>query len=40
VKAAIEQGLVVWNKTADKYELTTFGHKRLEEYRHKIAIEV
>jgi hypothetical protein len=31
--------LVVWDKTADKYELT-FGHRHLEEYCHKIAIEV
>ena len=30
----------MWNKMADKHELTTFGHKRREEYRHKIAIEV
>jgi hypothetical protein len=37
VKAAIEQGLIVWNKTTDKYELTTFGYRRLEEHRHKIA---
>jgi len=39
MQGAIEQGLVVWNKTADKYELT-FRHGHLEEYRHKIAIGV
>ena len=40
MNAAVEQGLVVWNKTVDEYELLAFGHKRLEEYRHKIATEV
>ncbi len=37
MKAMTTQGLIVWNKTIGKYELTAFGHKRLEEYRHEIA---
>ncbi len=37
MKAAVGQGLIVWNKPAGKYELTTFGHKRLAQHRHKIA---
>ena len=37
MKAVTEQGLVVWNKSVAKYELTARGYKRLEEYRHKIA---
>jgi hypothetical protein len=40
MNAAVERGLVVWNKMLDKYELLGFGHKRLKEYRHKIATEV
>ena len=40
MKAALRQGLMVWNITRGKYERTTFGHKRLEEYRHKIATGV
>jgi hypothetical protein len=40
MKAEIEQGLIVWNNTVGKYELTAFGHKRLEEYRHKNATGV
>ncbi len=40
MKAALEQGLIVWNKSVGKYELTGFGHKHLEEYRHKIATGV
>ena len=39
MQVAIEQGLVVWDKTADKYELA-FGHSILKSYRHKIAIGV
>ncbi len=38
MKAMFEQGLVVWNKTARKYELTTSGRQCLAEYRKKIAI--
>jgi hypothetical protein len=30
MKAMTEQGLIVWNKTAGKYELTAKAHKRLE----------
>jgi hypothetical protein len=37
IKLAIEQGLVEWNKTVGKYELTGGGQRRLEEYHHKIA---
>jgi len=40
MKSALEQGLIVWNKSVGKYELTGFGHKHLEEYRHKIATGV
>jgi hypothetical protein len=40
MKAVLRQGLIVWNITRGKYELTTFGHKRLDEYRHKIATGV
>lgn len=35
--AAIEEGLIVWDKTIGKYDLTTIGRARLAEYRHKIA---
>jgi len=37
MQAAIEQGLIIWNKVAGKYELTALGHKPLEQERHKIA---
>jgi hypothetical protein len=40
MKVAVGQGLIVWNKVVGKYELTTVGHKRLAEYRHKIATAV
>jgi hypothetical protein len=40
IKAALKQGLMVLNITRGKYERTTFGHKRFEEYRHKIATGV
>ena len=40
MKAITEQGLVVWNKKAGKYELTMTGHIRLEEFRHKFATGV
>ena len=40
MKAITEQGLVVWNKMAGKYELTMTGHIRLEEFRHKFATGV
>jgi hypothetical protein len=30
----------VWTLTRIKYYRTTFGHKRLEACRHKIAIEI
>ena len=29
VKAAMMQGLIAWNKSLGKYELTTRGHQRL-----------
>lgn len=37
MKAAMQQNLVMWNRTERKYELTTNGHKRRTEYRRKIA---
>jgi len=40
MEAALEQGLIVWNKSVGNYELTGLGHKRPEEYRHKIATGV
>ena len=38
--AITEHGVVVWNKAVGKYELTTLGHQRLEEYRHQFASRV
>ncbi len=40
MEGALEQGLIVWNKSVGNYELTGLGHKRPEEYRHKIATGV
>jgi hypothetical protein len=40
VKAAIMQGLIAWNRTLGKFELTTQGQKRLAEHRHTTASEV
>ena len=40
MKAAFRRRLMVWNTTRGEYELTTFGHKRLEDYCHKIATGV
>jgi hypothetical protein len=37
MNAAIEEGLIVWDKIIGKYDLTTTGSARLEEHRHKIA---
>jgi hypothetical protein len=37
VITAIEEGLIVWDKTLGKYDLTAAGRARLVEYRHKIA---
>ena len=37
VIAAIAKGLIVWDKTLAKYNLTTTGRARLAKYRHKIA---
>jgi hypothetical protein len=37
MNAAIEEGLIVWDKIIGKYDLTTTGGARLEEHRHKIA---
>jgi hypothetical protein len=40
MKAALRRGLMVWNIRAESCGRPTFGHKRLEEYRHKIATGV
>jgi hypothetical protein len=37
VTAAIERGLIVWDKTVGKYYLTATGSARLASARHKIA---
>ena len=38
MKAMAGQALVVWNKTAAKYELTALGRASLAEYHKKIAL--
>ncbi len=40
VLAAIEEGLIVWDRTLGRYDLTSTGRARLTEYRHKNANEI
>jgi hypothetical protein len=38
MKAATEQGLIVWNKALLKYDLTVFGHKRLATFGNGLPV--
>jgi hypothetical protein len=40
MRTAIREGLMVWSKELQRYELTTIGRERLAEYRHQTATDV